>query len=264
LIDFHCHLDLFPSPAGAADEIERAGIYTLSVTTTPKAFPKTAMIAKGRKRIRTALGLHPQLAHERHAEVGMFVRLLGETEYVGEIGLDGGDGFAAHLAVQKDVLDRILRACSDIGGRVMSIHSRHASAEVLETLARHPASGVPVLHWFTGPVPHAERAAEMGAWFSVGLPMLRSRRAAAMIERLPRDRVLTETDAPFASTVEGRYPSGALAETVSRLSRLWEMDVETTRRRLDGNLRSLVKVAETFRRNDGAPSNPDRRASASR
>ncbi|MGX9147672.1 TatD family hydrolase [Mesorhizobium sp. 128a] len=59
LIDFHCHLDLFPNPALAADSAERAGMYMLPVTNTPKAFPKTAQLAKGRKRIRTALGLHP-------------------------------------------------------------------------------------------------------------------------------------------------------------------------------------------------------------
>ncbi|MGX9147673.1 hypothetical protein [Mesorhizobium sp. 128a] len=68
----------------------------------------------------------PQLVHERHGEVPLFVRLLGESEYVGEIGLDGGDEFARHLDLQKDVFDRLLRACSQAGGRVMSIHSRHA------------------------------------------------------------------------------------------------------------------------------------------
>ncbi|WP_062014096.1 Qat anti-phage system TatD family nuclease QatD [Aureimonas sp. AU4] len=240
MIDFHCHLDLFPSPSEAIDEIERSGIYALSVTTTPKAFPKTAMLAHRRKRIRTALGLHPQLAHERHGEVGMFVRLLGETDYVGEIGLDGGDEFAEHLAVQKDVLDRILRACSDVGGRIMSIHSRHASAEVLDALGRHPGSGVPVLHWFSGPPAHAERAVEMGAWFSVGLPMLRSRRAAALVARLPRDRVLTETDAPFASTVGSQYPTPALKEALARLAGLWGTDDATTWRCLNNNLRTLT------------------------
>lgn len=177
MIDFHCHLDLFPSPAAAAAEIDHAGTYVLSVTNTPKAFPNTAQFAKGRRRIRTALGLHPQLVHERHGEVGMFVRLLGETGYVGEIGIDGGEDSVRHLDTQKDVFRRLLRACADAGGRVMSIHSRHASGEVIEAIQRQPDAGLPVFHWFSGPVAHAQKAADMGAWFSVGLPMLRSRRA---------------------------------------------------------------------------------------
>lgn len=247
MIDFHCHLDLFPSPAKAADEIEKAGAYVLSVTNTPKAFPKTAQIAKERKRIRTALGLHPQLVHERHGEVGMFVRLLGETEYVGEVGIDGGDEFARHLDLQKDVFDRILRACSSAGGRVMSIHSRHASGEVLEALSRHPTSGIAVLHWFSGPLAHAERAAELGTWFSIGLPMVRSGRASALLAKLPRDRVLTETDAPFASTTGEHYPITAVIDTMSALAQLWNCDVSSVQKQLNQNLRTLVTRARYFR-----------------
>jgi TatD DNase family protein len=247
LIDFHCHLDLFPDPALAADDAERAGTYMLSVTNTPRAFPKTAQLAKGRKRIRTALGLHPQLVNERHGEVSLFVRLLGGAEYVGEIGLDGGDEFASHLDLQKDVFDELLRACSLAGGRVMSMHSRHASGEVLEALARHPGAGIPILHWFTGPVSHAERAADIGAWFSVGLPMVRSRRGAGLLSKLPRSRILTETDAPFASTSGQHYPAKAIQETVSALAGFWKCDVASAQRQLNDNLRNLVSKAADIR-----------------
>ncbi|MFE0759099.1 Qat anti-phage system TatD family nuclease QatD [Inquilinus sp. NPDC058860] len=247
MIDFHCHLDLFPNPLLAADEIERAGAYVLSVTNTPRAFPKTAQIAKGRKRIRTALGLHPQLVHERHSEVGLFLRLLGETEYVGEIGIDGGEDSARHLDLQKEVFDRLLTACSEVGGRIMSIHSRHASGEVIEALCRQPASGLAILHWFTGPIAHAERAVDIGAWFSVGLPMLRSRRAPALLAKVPRNRVLTETDAPFASTPGERYPATAVLDTVSALARLWDCDVTDAHRQLNDNLRVLAVKAKDHR-----------------
>jgi TatD DNase family protein len=215
----------------------------LSVTNTPRAFPKTAQLAKGRKRIRTALGLHPQLVHERHGEVSLFVRLLGETEYVGEIGLDGGDEFARHLDLQKDVFDRLLRACSEAGGRVMSIHSRHASGEVLEALARHPGAGAPIFHWFSGSTSHAERAADIGAWFSVGLPMARSRRAASLLSKIPRDRILTETDAPFALTSGQHYPVAAIEETVAALAGFWKCDMASAQRQLNDNLRNLVDKA---------------------
>jgi TatD DNase family protein len=246
LIDFHCHLDLLKSPAIAADEIDRAGTYLLSVTNTPKAFPKTAQIAKGRKRIRTALGLHPQLVHERHGEVGMFERLLTETGYVGEIGIDGGEDSVRHLDIQKDVFRRLLRACADAGGRVMSIHSRHASGEVIEALQGQPDAGLPVFHWFSGPIAHAQKAADMGAWFSVGLPMLTSRRASAMIGTIPRDRVLTETDAPFASTSGGSYPKKALSSSVAALARLWGLDEQATQKQLNHNLRRMVAEADRF------------------
>ncbi|RWX35241.1 Qat anti-phage system TatD family nuclease QatD [Rhizobium leguminosarum] len=247
MIDFHCHVDLFPSPERAVDEIDRADIYVLSVTNTPKAFPRTAQLSKGRKRIRTALGLHPQLVSERHGEVGLFRRLLSETRYVGEVGLDGGDEHAHNLDLQKDVFDEILAACAKVGGRVMSIHSRHASGEVLEALERRRDAGVAILHWFSGPLTHADKAVDIGAWFSVGLPMLRGKRAASFIKRIPRDRLLTETDAPFASTPGDHYPTTAVKKTLTALSVLWDCDEIETRRQLQANLRTLGGRAEAFK-----------------
>lgn len=247
MIDFHCHVDLFPSPERAAEEIDRSGIYVLSVTNTPKAFPRTAQLAKGRKRIRTALGLHPQLVSERHGETGLFRRLIAETRYVGEIGIDGGDEHAQHLALQKEVFEEILEVCAKAGGRVMSIHSRHASGEVVEALERRRDAGVAILHWFSGTMTHADKAVDIGAWFSVGLPMLRGKRAASCIKRIPRDRILTETDAPFASTTGEHYPTVAVKETVTALSKLWDCDETETRRQLQANLRKLGVMAESFK-----------------
>ncbi|WP_162737460.1 Qat anti-phage system TatD family nuclease QatD [Agrobacterium deltaense] len=246
MIDFHCHLDLFPSPEKVADDIERTGTYLLSVTNTPKAFPKTAQLAKGRKRIRTALGLHPQLVKERHTEVPLFRRLLGETRYVGEIGIDGGNDCAHFLDLQKDVFDGLLHASAEIGGRILSIHSRHASGEVVEALSRHRAAGLPILHWYSGSAAHADKAVQMGAWFSVGLPMLKSRRASSLISSLPRDRILTETDAPFVSTPGGDYPADALSKTEAALASHWKCDVDQVRRQLHANLSALAEKASKF------------------
>src|ERR1700741_2594809 len=88
VIDFHCHLDLYPDPHAVRDECARRGLYVLSVTTTPSAWNGTFALSRDAPRIRTALGLHPQLAYERHSELDLFESLIAETRYVGEIGLD--------------------------------------------------------------------------------------------------------------------------------------------------------------------------------
>lgn len=244
MIDFHCHLDLFAKPEAAVKEVEAAGIYLLSVTTTPTAYAGTKALSVSSKRIRTALGLHPQLVRDRHGEVDFFCKLVGGTSYVGEIGLDGGSDHARSLPLQREVLARILRSCASSGGKIMSLHSRHASGEVLELLARHPGCGIPVLHWFSGPLRDLDRAVEMGAWFSVGSPMLQSKRAGALIARIPRERLLTETDAPFASTINGLYPKTALRTTMEEIAKHWKCDVNDARRRL---LRNLTRLAEQKR-----------------
>lgn len=63
--------------------------------------------------------------------------------------------------------------------------------------------GAVVLHWFTGSKSEARRAAGLGCYFSVNTEMTRTDRGRALIEGLPRNRILTETDGPFTKT-QGR------------------------------------------------------------
>ena len=90
LVDFHCHLDLYPDHAEAVARCEREGVFTLAVTTTPKAWPRNQELAAATRHVRAALGLHPQLVAERSHEIALWKELLPRTRYVGEVGLDAG------------------------------------------------------------------------------------------------------------------------------------------------------------------------------
>lgn len=240
MIDFHCHLDLYPDPEAVAARASAAGVYVLAVTTTPRAWAGTnARLAKF-PRIRIALGLHPQVVHERHQEVARLCELIGETRYVGEIGLDASPEHAASLELQRSVLNRILSECAANGGRILSLHSRGAASAVLNALEAHPRAGLPVLHWFSGTRKELDRAIRLGCWFSVGPAMLRSEKGRKLAEAMPRERVLTETDGPFAS--EGKLPlmpwDVSIAE--ERLAELWQCTAREVEERLTRNLRALT------------------------
>jgi TatD DNase family protein len=204
LIDFHCHLDLFPNPQEVLEELDARGTYVLAVTTTPKAWRGTRKLVGSRKRVRVALGLHPELVALRHQELPLLFGLLPEARYVGEIGIDGSLPYKDSFDLQKMVFDRILTECARLGGRVMTIHSRGAASAVLDALERRPDAGVPILHWFSGNMKELRRAVQIGCWFSVGPAMLRSRKGRELASAMPIDRILTETDAPFAR--DGEHP----------------------------------------------------------
>jgi len=240
LIDFHCHLDLFSEPQSAAEAAHEAGLYVLSVTTTPKAFVKTALLAKGKKRIQTALGLHPEIAHLRKSELPLFDRLVVETRYVGEVGLDGSRDFAAHFEDQEMVFDHVLSSCAKAGGKIISIHSRNAATKVLDALERHPGFGIPIMHWFSGTPSQLRRAIDMGCWFSVGRPMLKSSKGRQLVSTIPRNRILTETDAPFTTKDEKSYQPAEVKTAVEELASLWEISPTETGNRLKDNLRTLL------------------------
>lgn len=244
MIDFHCHLDLYPDPHGVARICVERGLYLLSVTTTPSAWAGTAALAKGAPRIRTALGLHPHLAHQRKGELALFERLIGETRYVGEIGLDGAPEFKRHWDDQMLVLTRVLDVCRAAGGRVLSLHSRRAAAAVLDVLEAQPGAGTPILHWFSGSNRELARAIALGCWFSVGPGMLRGEKGRELARHMPRDRVLTESDGPFAQ-IDGRSLSPwEVTYAVGELANFWNVPISNAERQLASNLAQLGARAE--------------------
>lgn len=237
MIDFHCHVDLFPDPHEIARECRERKLNVLSVTTTPSAWSGTAALGGGT--VVTALGLHPQLAHERKSELSLFDRLLPGCAYVGEVGLDGAPEFKAHWQHQVDVFRHVLDECERVGGRIMSIHSRRASTPVLDLLELYPRSGTPILHWFSGTVRELDRAIALGCWFSVGPAMLRSKRGLELARGMPRARVLTESDGPFAR-ISGRpimpWEAGL---AVDALAECWGSQPGLVEQSLRQNLTSL-------------------------
>lgn len=199
LVDFHCHLDLYPDLLAAVQECERRQIYTLAVTTTPKAWPRNHQVASHTKHVRAALGLHPQLIAERANEIDLWEEYLPQTRYVGEVGLDAGPRHYRSLDLQTAIFRRILTACAIAGNKVLTVHSVRAASRVLDLIDEClPLDrGRVVLHWFTGSRREAERAVGLGCYFSINAGMLQKESARQVVEMLPGERLLTETDGPF-------------------------------------------------------------------
>lgn len=239
MIDFHCHLDLYPNPDRVAQECAARGLYVLSVTTTPSAFHGTNRLAQ--KRTRTALGLHPQLAHERKSELTLFDQLLPRARYVGEIGLDGAPEFRAHWKDQLDIFHHILSACTQAGGRILSIHSRRGAQAVLDSLEDHPGAGIPILHWFSGAYRDLDRAVALGCWFSVGPAMMNGRSGRSLAARMPQDRVLTESDGPFAEIGGRAALPWDVEQVIPVLAGLWSKEQHEVTNILLANFRRLIR-----------------------
>lgn len=242
LVDFHCHLDLYPDLQTAIDEAEAARVYTLAVTTTPLAWERNQDLMAGLKFVRPALGLHPQLVHERSRELGLWEKKLAETRYVGEVGLDFSPTHQASSFDQRKVFRRMLECCAEQGGKILSIHSVRAASDVLELLETHLSleSNKVVLHWFTGNVQEAKRAVELGCFFSVNVNMTRTQKGHAVLKTLPFDRLLTETDGPFTS-IGGRPARPVdVGEAVCGLAQVLRRKEEEVQSRVWQNLKGLL------------------------
>ncbi len=242
LVDFHCHLDLYPDHAAAVGRCERDGVFTLTVTTTPKAWPRNHELASATRHVRAALGLHPQLVADRAHEIGLWEELLPQTRYVGEVGLDASPRFYKSFETQKEVFARVLTICAAVGNKIVTTHSVRATKAVLDMIEQHmpPPRGRVVLHWFTGTAAEAKRAVDLGCYFSVNAEMLANEKRMAITKMLPLYRILTETDGPFTQT-DGRvtWPSDVRV-AVAGLARLHEMPLADMSNTIIRNLKVLL------------------------
>lgn len=242
LVDFHCHLDLYPDHAAAVAQRERERVFTLTVTTTPKAFPRNKKLADRTKYVRAALGLHPQLVAERAQELSIWKEYLPSTRYVGEVGLDAGRQFYASFEQQKFVFAEVLRECAVTRDKILSVHSVRCAKVVLDTInARLPVGrGRVVLHWFTGSMSEARRAVDMGCYFSVNATMLTNAKSASLVKTLPRDRILTETDGPFTEKDLNRDGPADVGPARDGLAALLGLCREEADAIISSNLRELL------------------------
>lgn len=242
LVDFHCHLDLFPDHASAVEQCERDGVFTLAVTTTPKAWPRNHELASATRHVRAALGLHPQLVADRAHEIGLWEELLPRTRYVGEVGLDASPRFYKSFKSQKEIFARVLSLCAAAGNKIITTHSVRATKVVLDMVEQYmpPNRGRIVLHWFTGTRSEAKRAVDLGCYFSVNATMLGNEKRAAITRDLPLERILTETDGPFTETGSRPTTPGDVWIAVEGLSRLHGIPPDTMSDVVMRNLRNLL------------------------
>lgn len=241
-VDFHCHLDLYPDHRQLIAECDHHQVATLAVTTTPKAWSKNRELAANSKFVRVALGLHPQLVSNRAHEYPLFEKYLLEARYVGEIGLDASPRFYRSMPLQEQILAKILRACTEQRGKILSLHSVRTVTKVLNALedSKFPDHGKAVLHWFTGSTSEMNRAVELGCYFSVNREMLRSDRQRNLVASMPPDRILTETDGPFLENGGTPIRPCNVNETVKQLSKAVGTDFEVVTERVAKNLRALL------------------------
>lgn len=195
IIDTHCHFDMMPNPEAYINEREKAGEIVIGMTNLPSHFAMGVSHVRQYKHIRLALGLHPLLAAENKNEVNGFKRFLGNTSYIGEIGLDfSKEGYATKDG-QIDVLRELLIAIRN-KRKIVSVHSRRAEKELLALLCEYEIPNV-IFHWYSGPVSLIPAILEQGYYFSVNEAMCYSQKGRQIIDAIPRYRLLTETDAPY-------------------------------------------------------------------
>ena len=203
LYDTHFHLDLQKNVKAAIEEINANKIYTIAMTNLPVLYEKEKQQYDS-PYIRTALGFHPELIGEYKKYIPLMWEKLSKARYIGEVGLDFTD--KTYQADQVSFFSELVQRCRKYENKIISIHSRKAEREVLDVLD-DAFSFKAILHWFSGDSNLLDRAVKMGCYFSVNGNMLKSRKIERMLEIVPKNRILLETDSPFGYTIKSHVES---------------------------------------------------------
>jgi TatD DNase family protein len=159
-------------------------------------------LAAARTAVCASVGIHPHDTRNCSRSVLVELRRLAQHRKVcawGEIGLDFNRMYSPR-AEQERWFVRQLEIADQLDLPLI-FHERDTSGRFLEILAAHPAeSRRAVIHCFSGSDRELERYLELGFFIGItGILTLpgRGKTLRAQVSRIPPDRLLVETDAPY-------------------------------------------------------------------
>lgn len=204
--DSHCHLTGLNDEelAGVLDRARAAGVSQLVAIGAGYGADengKTLAIAHKYPQIVCALGMHPHDAEQVTDQNFAAIKNLIQDEKVrcvGEIGLDY-HYMHSPQETQRMVLRRFVQLALEVKKPVM-IHDRDCGTECVDILAEEGAATVGgMVHCFTGSMELAERYLDLGFFVSFTgiITFKKSEDLRAVVKRVPLERMLIETDAPF-------------------------------------------------------------------
>lgn len=161
-----------------------------------------------------------------------------EAFAVGEIGLDGY-WVPEELWDRQETLFRELVAVAIEANKPIIIHTRKRERRAFEILKEMGATRVD-WHCFGGKVKLARQIAEHGHWFSIPANVRKSESFSRMVETLPRERILLETDCPYLAPERGTLNEPAnVTVTVAFAAERWGCSAEEVEQQLAGNFTAL-------------------------
>jgi TatD DNase family protein len=238
MLDCHCHLDRFEDPVRLAAQASARDVFIVAVTALPSHFQMGLSHVQKLNRVRLAIGLHPLAAAEHERERVLFCDLLPQTSFVGEVGLDFSREGRGTKQIQTDTFRLVAEKIAG-SPKFISLHSRGAETAVLDTLTEFQVTHT-VFHWFSGPLGVLDEVVRQGHFFSVNPAMTRSAKGKAIIERIPPERVLTETDGPYVDCCSEPAKPWHVECVEQFLSSTWNCTPDDARSRIWSNFRRLL------------------------
>ncbi|HQS83439.1 MAG: LuxR family transcriptional regulator [Alphaproteobacteria bacterium 16-39-46] len=214
-VDSHCHL--YPDLQEEVDQVIKnahaANIQVmLSICTDLKEFPGILSLAEKEPSVFCTIGAHPhETSHHTSLAIADFLEATVHPKVVG-IGETGLDFYYTHSPeeIQKESF-RVHVAVHKATGLPLVIHSRDGEADLLKILRDEnvgPINGKApgVIHCFSGTEEFAFECLDLGFYISISgiVTFKKADFLRDIVKKIPLERILVETDAPFLAPVPYR------------------------------------------------------------
>ena len=233
IIDSHCHLEYEPMSLDLNETISRAnrdGVkYLLTISTTDKSLKKILKITSDYNCVYGTYGIHPHEAKNHKdikcEEIINKVNLSKKIIGIGETGLD----FYYNHSEKKDQMysfEEHINA-AQLSNIPLIVHTRSAEKETFDLLKRKKKEKdfKILIHCFTGSREFAFNLLDLNAFISASgvVTFKKSAELASTFKKIPNNRILVETDAPYLAPVPLRGKTNEpsyIIHTVKFLSEL--------------------------------------------
>ncbi len=244
--DIHCHLD-DKKLINKVDEIvkkckeEEVIIFNAAVNLKTSLF--SLKLAKEYENVYSCIGIHPEFIKEiSEEEIEKVFNLIKEKKdelvAISEVGLDYyWIKEKEWRKKQKELFSKFLEIAEEINKPVIT-HSRYAVKPLLEIASSYNAKVV--LHGFSGNEKEVEFAINKGYYFSISPRVKTSKRIAELVNKVPLNLILTETDSPYMgiNPKEINYPWNVkiAVEEIARIKNERKEEIEDE---IERNVKSL-------------------------
>ena len=251
-VDSHCHLDFPELAAQLPDVLARMAAaevtHALCIAVEMSAWPAVHALAAAHDHLYATVGVHPDhpVAEvppvETLASIARGPRIVG----IGETGLDYFRG-TGDLEWQRERFRTHVRAAR-MADRPLVIHTRAAADDTLRIMREEGAGHVGgVMHCFTETWEVAAAALDLG--FHISISGIVTFKNAAVVKdvarRVPLERLLIETDAPYLAPVphRGKRNEPAFVPYVAaEIARLRDLPVEEIAAATSRNFFRLFRI----------------------
>lgn len=251
LADSHCHLNYKGLVEGQQAVLARArarGVTAmLNIATRENEWDEVLATAEREPDVWATVGIHPHEADQHsHIDTAKLVARAAHPRVVG-IGESGLDYYYDHSdRARQQASFRAHIAAAREAKVPLVVHTRDAEEDTAAILKEEMEEGgyTGVIHCFTASSAFADRALDLGLYISISgiVTFKNARDLQETAARLPRERLLIETDAPFLAPVPHRGKPGEpsfVADTAAFLAKLRGEDLDDLQSYTAGNFHAL-------------------------